>query len=60
MEELSAAYPDLSTVVQRGADTWVYSVQPDPDGMIDFVVEDDVVVLIGASDGSMTPKEWCS
>ena len=59
MEELTAAYPDLSTVVQRGADTWVYSVQPDPEGMIDFVVEDDVVRLIGASDSSMTPKEWC-
>ena len=59
MDALAAAYPDLSTVVQRGADTWVYSVQPDPEGMIDFVVEDDVVVLIGASDSSMTPKEWC-
>ncbi len=60
MDELAAAYPDLSTVVQRGADTWVYSIQPDTDGMIDFVVEEDVVVSIGASDGSMTPKEWCS
>ncbi|KQX07213.1 MULTISPECIES: hypothetical protein [unclassified Leifsonia] len=60
MEELSAAYPDLTTDVQRGHDTWVYSDRSDPEGVVDFVVNDDTVFSIGATDGSGTPKEWCS
>ena len=60
MEDLSAAYPDLTTDVQRGPDTWVYSDRSDPDGVVDFVVDDDTVFSIGSTDGSGTPKEWCS
>ncbi|KQQ95045.1 hypothetical protein ASF62_00310 [Leifsonia sp. Leaf325] len=60
MEELSAAYPDLTTDVQRGAHTWVYSDRSDPEGVVDFVVDDDTVFSIGSTDGSGTPKEWCS
>jgi hypothetical protein len=57
--ELTTAYPDLSTVVQRGTDTLVYAAGSDEGGWVDFVIDDDVVVLIGASDRPSAPKEWC-
>lgn len=57
---LTAAYPDLVTVVQRGADTWGYAVGSDADGWLQFIVEDDAVVLMGASERQMAPKEWCA
>jgi hypothetical protein len=58
--DLTTAYSDLSTVVQSGSDTWVYAVGNDEAGWIDFVVEDDVVVLVGASARPGVPKEWCA
>lgn len=58
--ELTAAYPDLSLLVQRGANTWVYVVEDGPGGWIGFVVDDEAVVLIGVSDQRSVPKEWCS
>jgi len=57
---LTAAYPDLVTVVQRGADTWGYAVGSDADGWLQFIVENDAVVLMGASERQMAPKEWCA
>ena len=59
-EELTAAYPDLATVGQPGADAWAYAVQADADSWIQFVAEDDVVVLIGVSDRTTVPKEPCT
>lgn len=58
--ELTAAYPDLSLLGQRGADTWVHVVEDGPGTWIGFVVDDEAVVLIGVSDQRSVPKEWCS
>jgi len=57
---VTAAYPDLVTVVQRGADSWGYAVGSDADGWLQFIVESDAVVLMGASERRMAPKEWCA
>jgi len=48
------------TVVQRGADTWGYAVGSDADGWLQFIVENDAVVLMGASERQKAPKEWCA
>lgn len=58
--ELTAAYPDLSLLVQRGADTWVYVLEDGPGAWIGFVVDAEAVVMIGVSDQRSVPKEWCS
>jgi hypothetical protein len=58
-DELAAAYPDLVSVVQIGADAFGYAVGDDSAGWIDFVVEGDIVTTMGASEVPRAPKEFC-
>ncbi|MFF2370792.1 hypothetical protein [Agromyces sp. NPDC058110] len=59
MDELSAAYPALETVNQTGPESYGYAVGDETAGYIDFLVEDDRVVLIGVQERAGVPKEFC-
>ncbi|AWB94609.1 hypothetical protein DCE93_02125 [Agromyces badenianii] len=59
LDELTAAYPGLQQVNQTAADSFGYAVGDDTEGYVDFVVEDDVVVLIGVQEVAGVPKEFC-
>ena len=59
MDELAAAYPALETVNQVGPESFGYAVGDDANGYLDFLVENDQVVLIGAQDVAGVPKEFC-
>ncbi|MCD2443279.1 hypothetical protein LQ757_13425 [Agromyces sp. SYSU K20354] len=58
-EELAAAYPDLETVAQIGADTYGYAVGDDATGWIDFIVDGGIVTTIGSSERQAAPREFC-
>ncbi|WP_157001758.1 hypothetical protein [Agromyces laixinhei] len=58
--DLTAAYPGLETIVQRGSNTWVFATPDEGDDQVSFVVDDDLVTLIGAPGQADPPKEWCS
>jgi hypothetical protein len=59
MGELSAAYPDLQQVNQVAAESFGYAVGDETNGYLDFLVENDAVVLIGVQDRAGVPKEFC-
>ncbi|SFR69825.1 hypothetical protein SAMN05428970_0797 [Agromyces sp. CF514] len=59
MDELTAAYPDLEAVNQTGPESFGYAVGDEASGYLDFLVEDDQVVLIGVQGVAGVPKEFC-
>lgn len=60
LDELQSAYPDLVLNGQTGASSYAYGVGDDVDGWINFVIADDAVVLLAATEWPRPPKEWCA
>ncbi|MCD5348332.1 hypothetical protein PX701_10575 [Agromyces sp. H3Y2-19a] len=59
MDELAAAYPDLAPSNQTGAESYGYAAGDEASGYLNFLVENDVVVMIGVQDRAGIPKEFC-
>lgn len=59
MDELTAAYPDLEPTNQPASSSYGYAVGDDASGYVNFLVENDVVVMIGVHEGAGVPKEFC-
>lgn len=59
LDELTAAYPELEPTNQTGASSQGYAVGDEADGHLNFLVESDVVVMIGVQEQAGVPKEFC-
>ncbi|GAA1782241.1 hypothetical protein [Agromyces lapidis] len=59
MDELTAAYPELEPTNQPAAESFGYAVGDDASGYVNFLVEDDTVVMIGVQERAGVPKEFC-
>lgn len=59
MDELSAAYPDLTATNQVGPESYGYANGDEAEGFVNFVVTGDRVITIGVQDQAAVPKELC-
>jgi len=59
MDELAAAYPELVPSNRTGPESQGYAIGDDSTGYINFLVENESVVLIGVQPAAGVPKEFC-
>lgn len=59
MSQLTEAYPELVPTNQVALDSSGYAVGDAANGYLNFLVEDDTVVMIGVQDRAGVPKEFC-